>query len=123
MSNVTIVLTIDGRATINGMFYTTVPWLSSNFEPCTSFLVGVIGYRRRSHLSLFYRFIIRQDPETFYPFDQEAQKILDTLPARHKTYLKASDAITQAAGRISSGTESGRSALRNGLTYDQLLAG
>ncbi|XP_003725293.2 uncharacterized protein LOC100891157 [Strongylocentrotus purpuratus] len=60
---------------------------------------------------------------TPYAFDPASQQVISSLPAKHLSHRQASEAITESAARIASSAEHGRTVMRNGLTYDQFLAG
>nr|XP_054759915.1 uncharacterized protein LOC129266063 [Lytechinus pictus] len=60
---------------------------------------------------------------TPYHFDPASQQVINSLPSKHLSHRQASEAINDAASRIASSTEHGRTSMRNGLTYDQFLAG
>jgi len=60
---------------------------------------------------------------TQYAFDPASQQMISSLPSKHLSHRQASEAITGAADRIAASTEHGRTVMRNGLTYDQFLAG
>lgn len=58
-----------------------------------------------------------------YTFDPASQQVINSLPAVHQSHAHVTATINEIANSVASASENGRTAMRNGLTYDQFLAG
>ncbi|XP_072176540.1 uncharacterized protein [Diadema setosum] len=60
---------------------------------------------------------------TTYLFDPASQAVVNSFPAVHKSHNQLLQVINETSSGVASSTEHGRTAIRNGLTYDQFMAG
>ncbi|XP_072176225.1 uncharacterized protein [Diadema setosum] len=60
---------------------------------------------------------------TTYVFDPASQAVVNSFPAVHKSHTQLLQVINETSSGVASSTEHGRTAIRDGLTYDQFMAG